>query len=48
LVLTSKEDAAADGVVVPETEKDYVIRTKIKRQQVESENADDGDVGLEG
>uniref|UniRef100_A0A1I8B6H6 UBIQUITIN_CONJUGAT_2 domain-containing protein n=1 Tax=Meloidogyne hapla TaxID=6305 RepID=A0A1I8B6H6_MELHA len=48
MVQKSKEEAAKDGVKVPETEEEYVIKTKAKRVPVENEaGADDGDVGIE-
>ncbi|CAK5075094.1 unnamed protein product [Meloidogyne enterolobii] len=44
-----KAEAAKDGVNVPETEEEYVIRARVRRQQAENEGGtDNGDVGLEG
>ncbi|KAF7635127.1 UBIQUITIN_CONJUGAT_2 domain-containing protein [Meloidogyne graminicola] len=49
LIEKSKEEAAKDNVMVPQTEAEYVIRTNVKRQQTEKEDdgTDNGDVGLE-
>ncbi|CAK5007179.1 unnamed protein product [Meloidogyne enterolobii] len=49
MVEKSKAEAAKDGVKVPETEEEYVIKARIRRQQAENEGGtDNGDVGLEG
>jgi len=49
MVEKSKAEAAKDGVKVPETEEEYVIKARVKRQQAENEGGtDNGDVGLEG
>uniref|UniRef100_A0A914LM12 UBC core domain-containing protein n=1 Tax=Meloidogyne incognita TaxID=6306 RepID=A0A914LM12_MELIC len=48
MVDKSKAEAAKDGVKVPETEEEYVIKARVKRQQAENEGGtDNGDVGLE-
>nr|CAD2165865.1 unnamed protein product [Meloidogyne enterolobii]CAD2165888.1 unnamed protein product [Meloidogyne enterolobii]CAD2188301.1 unnamed protein product [Meloidogyne enterolobii] len=48
MVEKSKAEAAKDGVKVPETEEEYVIKARVKRQQAENEGGtDNGDVGLE-
>uniref|UniRef100_A0A914MIK6 UBC core domain-containing protein n=1 Tax=Meloidogyne incognita TaxID=6306 RepID=A0A914MIK6_MELIC len=48
MVEKSKAEAAKDGVKVPETEEEYVIKARVKCQQAENEGGtDNGDVGLE-